>query len=105
MKKLRMRVDELAVESFATAGHAGRRRGTVRGRGDDCTWFESCFCETAYAVCGTGPATIHSCTYTNDERCPGTLFDPCTETQYDACNGTAWEVCGTGTPPQFTPAC
>ena len=102
MKKLALRLDSLAVESFTTAANP-TRRGTVRGQGDDCTWFDSCFCETAYAVCGTGPATIHSCTYTNDERCEGTMFDPCTGG--DACNGTEWAVCGTGTPPVFTPAC
>jgi hypothetical protein len=97
MRKLRLELDRLSVESFATA-KAMRKNGTVRGRGDDCTWVDSCFCETAYAVCGTGPATIHSCTYTFDERCPG-------GTQDDACTGTEWEVCGTGTPPQYTPAC
>jgi hypothetical protein len=95
MHKLRLNIESLAVESFPTApGQV--RRGTVRGH-DDCTWVESCFCETAYAVCGTGPATIYSCNDTNDLRC--------FETQYDACNGTEWEVCGTGTPPVFTPAC
>lgn len=96
MHKLTLRLESLSVESFATA--AGERRtGTVRGHGDDCTWYDSCLCETAYYHCGTGPATIHSCNYTNDERC--------WETRADACNGTAWELCGTGTPPVFTPAC
>lgn len=97
MRKLRLEVDRLSVESFATAP-AIRRIGTVRGHGDDCTWVDSCFCHTAYAVCGTGPATIHSCTYTFDERCGE-------DTKYDACTGTAWDVCGTGTPPEYTPAC
>lgn len=96
MDKLRLRMESLAVESFPTAGDSVHR-GTVRGHGDDCTWFDSCFCETAYAVYGTGPATIHSCTCTHDERCLAT--------QYDACTGTEWEVCGTGTPPVWTPAC
>lgn len=96
MNKRKLRIDSLAVESFSTAGDSSGR-GTVRGHEDDCTWFDSCFCHTAYAVCGTGPATIHSCTYTDDERC----FD----TKYDACTGTDWAVCGTGTPPEFTPAC
>jgi hypothetical protein len=97
MNKLRLEVDGLSVESFVTA-ESMRKTGTVRGHGGDCTWVESCFCETAYAVCGTGPATIWSCTYTLDERCP-------TATDADACTGTEWEVCGTGTPPQYTPAC
>ena len=96
MKKMKLQVETLAVESFRT-GAEGRSPGTVRGHGDDCTWFASCLCRTNYYVCGTGPATIYSCTYTNDERC----FD----TKYDACTGTDWAVCGTGTPPEFTPAC
>jgi hypothetical protein len=86
MDKLRLELDHLVVESFATA-EAMRKTGTVRGHGDDCTWVDSCFCHTAYAVCGTGQATIYSCTYTNDERCPG-------YTKADACTGTQWwEVC------------
>ena len=97
MKKLELRIDTLKVESFSTAANRPAP-GTVRGHGDDCTWFDSCFFDTAYAVCGTGPATIHSCTYTNDERCVE-------DTNYDACTGTNWNVCGTGTPPEFTPAC
>jgi hypothetical protein len=97
MSKLRLEIDRISVESFATA-RVTRRIGTVRGHGDDCTWADSCFCHTAYAVCGTGHATIHSCTYTFDERCNR-------ETEADACVGTEWEVCGTGTPPQLTPAC
>ena len=96
MKKLKLRVESLTVESFRTAPEAGRQ-GTVNGHADDCTWFASCLCKTAYYHCGTGPATIHSCTYTNDLRCE--------DTNYDACTGTEWEVCGTGTPPVFTPAC
>lgn len=68
MKKLTLRVESLEVESFRT-GAEGHDPGTVRGHGDDCTWFDSCLCRTAYYICGTGPATIWSCTYTNDERC------------------------------------
>lgn len=97
MRKLRLELDGLSVESFATA-KAMRKTGTVRGRDSDCTGVESCLCHTAYAVCGTGPATIYSCTNTFDERCPG-------DTQDDVCTRTEWEVCGTGTPPEYTPAC
>lgn len=85
MKKLKLRIESLTVESFQTAADSARR-GTVRGHGDDCTWFDSCFCETAYAVCGTGPATIHSCTYTNDERCGR-------DTSYEQCVVSAQVIC------------
>lgn len=77
MKKLKLQVENLAVDSFATSARDGQAPGTVHGR-DDCTWFASCLCKTAYYNCGTGPHTIHSCTYTNDERCGrDTSFEEC----------------------------
>ena len=85
MKKLELRVEELAVESFQTGREPGRP-GTVRGHGDDCTWFASCVCQTAYYVCNTAPGTNYSCNYTHDERC----------------KETSWEQCGT---PPGTPVC
>jgi hypothetical protein len=85
MKKLKLRVESLTVESFRPEREAAKP-GTVRGHGDDCTWFESCFCETAYAVCGTGPATIHSCTYTGDERCGK-------DTSYEQCVVSFAQIC------------
>lgn len=86
MHKLRLAVESLEVESFRTDPDAGRKPGTVKGHGDDCTWFESCFCETAYVHCGTGPATIHSCTYTHDERCGR-------DTSYEQCVLSAQVIC------------
>jgi hypothetical protein len=80
MSKLRLDLDELAVETFDT-GVDLELRGTVRGHGDgggegdgapfmaDCTAVNSCYCRTAYAVCGTGPATIYSCAVTSPVRC------------------------------------
>jgi hypothetical protein len=88
MKKLRLDAEKVAVESFATAAERART-GTVRANGDDCTWFESCFCDTAYAVCGTGPATIHSCTYTGDERCGrDTSYEQCVVSFAQICEAT-----------------
>ena len=60
MRKLTLRIENLAVESFST-GQGADVRGTVRGRGEDCTQGDTCVCETAYYLCGTGPATIYSC--------------------------------------------
>jgi hypothetical protein len=93
MKKLRMRVDELQVESFPTGGHDGRRRGTVRGHGEDCTWVDTCLCHTAYHQCGTGMETIFSCEYTLDDQCLRTAVD---------CRDTSYAQCGTRAD---TPAC
>jgi hypothetical protein len=76
MKKLKLQLENLAVDSFAT-GAAGAEPGTVHGQAD-CTWFQSCLCKTAYYHCGTGPYTIYSCTYTNDDRCArDTSFAQC----------------------------
>ena len=72
-KKLSLDVDELTVETFATAP-AEEPRGTVEAHAtpgcvDDCTYFATCLCKTNYYQCGTGPHTIYSCNYTNDWRC------------------------------------
>ncbi|HYW11443.1 MAG TPA: hypothetical protein VE871_05780 [Longimicrobium sp.] len=78
MKKLALQLEDLAVDSFATDGRDTREPGTVHGQADDCTYFQSCLCKTAYYNCGTGPHTIYSCTYTNDLRCArDTSFEQC----------------------------
>lgn len=97
MDKLRMRAEDLRVDSFPTAG-TDARRGTVRAY-SDCTQGDSCYCQTAYAVCGTGPATIYSCNYTVDE-CELTA-DGCERTA-GICLDTSYDVCGTR---QDTPVC
>jgi hypothetical protein len=77
MRKLKLQVENLSVESFVTASPDGKP-GTVHGRADDCTWFATCLCKTNYYQCGTGPHTIYSCTYTNDYRCgKDTSFEQC----------------------------
>lgn len=64
MKKMTLRIEGLAVESFAT-GQGADARGTVRGQdGEGCTQVDTCLCKTAYYHCGTGPETIFSCDYT-----------------------------------------
>lgn len=76
MKKLKLQVENLAVDSFATGAGAGEP-GTVHGQAE-CTYFQSCLCKTAYYQCGTGPYTIYSCNYTNDDRCGrDTSFEQC----------------------------
>lgn len=80
MKKFSLDLEALAVDSFETTV-TDAERGTVLGREsvqptppepapeDDCTYKGSCLCETAYYYCGTGPFTIYSCNFTNDNRC------------------------------------
>jgi hypothetical protein len=75
MSKLRLDMEGLKVESFAT-DETGGPRGTVQGHdalldlvAADCTKFASCFCHTAYAVCGTGRVTIYSCQPTSPLIC------------------------------------
>ncbi|HEX8831933.1 MAG TPA: hypothetical protein VF705_12245 [Longimicrobium sp.] len=98
MKKLRLEPDSLSVESFATPP-AMQQTGTVRARG--CTVDDSCYCETAYAVCGTGPATIYSCDQSVNGICEFTAEGGCERTAVD-CPDTSYQVCGTR---QITPAC
>jgi hypothetical protein len=92
MKKLRLRVDTLKVESFGTDRAEGGA-GTVRGHKPACTCYDSCLCPTAYYHCGTGPHTIHSCDYTYNDSCERTAID---------CPDTSYAVCGTG---PITPVC
>jgi hypothetical protein len=75
MKKLKLQVENLAVESFATDAPRPRNPGTVHARAGGCTWFTSCLCETAYYNCGTAPETAYSCDYTHDDRCPVWTWD------------------------------
>jgi hypothetical protein len=98
MNKLRMRAEDLRVDSFPTAGMEARR-GTVRAY-SDCTLVDSCYCHTAYAVCGTGPATIYSCDATVDEACEFTAVG--CERTVAPCRDTSYDVCGTR---QDTPVC
>ncbi|HSU14852.1 hypothetical protein [Longimicrobium sp.] len=66
MKKLRLDVDSLGVESFATAP-ARAAAGTVRGAG-------------ATEICSAGPVTCHP------------TYDPC-DTCATSCAGGPWCDC------------
>ena len=76
-EKLRLELDALSVDSFATAAAPGEEAGTVRAAEDDsaapaffdCTCFNTCLCPTAYYWCGDGYHTIYSCKYTQNESC------------------------------------
>ncbi len=74
-KKLPLRVDSLAVESFSLSERDAPPRGTVHGQAL-CTHWDSCVCPSAYYHCGTGRATGYSCDYTRVAPCFGS-YDDC----------------------------
>jgi hypothetical protein len=99
MNKLKLNLDELAVESFDTT-RSEKTRGTVVG--------EQCTCYTYCDTCPGCPTCDNTCAYTCDDAtcpacptcnasCNGTCdycesYDYC-GTQYDAtCNG--YGTCG-----------
>ena len=75
MRGKKLSLDALAVESFETAKAMEEERGTVRGLAAGCTCKNTCLCRTAYYQCGTGPFTIYSCDYTQNEYCPVWTWD------------------------------
>ena len=77
MKKLRLDLDDLAVESFDTT-QAQREKGTVFG--EQCTCQTACTCPgcpTCYDSCnGTcGDTCAASCNGTCDYSCGGTCYE------------------------------
>jgi hypothetical protein len=94
MSKLRLKVDDLAVESFAT-GDAGELQGTVKGRMDytpiqpgACPPYQntdpaSCNCPTEYRC--AYPSTSCGETETYDAYTCRCLYPP-----------TDWHLCGCG---------
>ena len=72
MKKLKLDLDELSVESFATTPERGREGGTVFGQ-NHCTCYTQCTCP--------GCPTC-------DASCNGTCGGTCAGTCDASCNGT-----------------
>ena len=75
MRRKKLSLDALVVDSFPTSGVPAGPRGTVRAAGDDCTCADSCLCPTAAYYCATAPATVVSCAYTNNASCEYDSFD------------------------------
>jgi hypothetical protein len=81
MRKTRLDLDTLAVDSFATTTAENDAPGTVRGHividpqptppvyADNCTCAASCPCPTAAYHCATVRFTAISCTYTQNVSC------------------------------------
>ena len=87
MSKLKLRLEELSVESFNTTV-SQKVKGTVYG--NQCTCYTACTCPgcpTCDASCnGTCDA---SCGGTCDASCAGT----CANTCGSSCNNTCWFTC------------
>jgi hypothetical protein len=80
MKKLKLDLNELAVETFAT-DHGGRERGTVAGHATNTCITARC---DGTRLCTGGP----SC----DGTCYATCGDePCNSQGLEYCGGTAYE--------------
>ena len=79
MRKARLELDTLSVESFATTHPSPDERGTVRGffvdepeddaAANNCTCVNSCPCPSAAYYCATVRHTAISCTYTQNASC------------------------------------
>lgn len=90
MRKLKLSIEALQVESFQATGPEAPR-GTVAGHAvtiyDDESCFESCNggC-TAYASCNG---------WCGSYSCPGTCYDTCrcVPTEYTRCDCQTWETC------------
>jgi hypothetical protein len=91
MNKLRLHLDELAVESFDTTA-ANREKGTVFG--EQCTCYTNCTCPGCPTCDATCPYTCDdfSCAGENTcygHTCEGTCrIDGCGFSDYDTCPRT-----------------
>jgi hypothetical protein len=77
--KLKLNLDQLAVDSFDTT-KTEAKTGTVFG--EQCTCYTNCTCPGCY-TCDA------SCNGTCGASCNGTCYEntcACTDTQYDTCN-------------------
>ena len=97
MKKLKLDMDDLRVESFHTAGAPTLKRGTVRGHATlrHCTEFVDCTIDFGCGTvgCGTGDCTnVASCNGTCDASCNGSCAS-CAATCGNSCGGTCDATC------------
>jgi hypothetical protein len=93
MRKLRLDLDELAVETFETAADA-RERGTVRARCDES--LSNDFFTDNDIECYTNTPTVAECTCYLDVCCPTyaeTCPDTCQLTCRETCGRSCWGTC------------
>lgn len=95
MRKLRLDMDELRVESFDTTAAGGARRGTVRGNADGVASAEPDTCQSQDAQCSDDSNCAQSCPWTcagDPVSCGGSCEGSC-HTCPDTCGRTCGETC------------
>lgn len=97
MKRLKLNVNELQVESFESINTRGGGRGTVHGHGK--ATQETCGCTAGWDTCDTaGDSCADSCIGATmcayESQCAGWC-----ESQHDSCS------CFTGCPAYVTNCC
>ncbi len=91
MNKLKLRLENLSVESFDTTP-TQKAKGTVFG--EQCTCYTNCTCPGC-------PTCDNTCAYTcDDATCPAcptcgadTCGDTCDASCYDTCGFTCYDTC------------
>lgn len=84
MNKLKLAIDDLAVDSFDTTSLA-KEKGTVVGA--QCTCWTVCTCPGCYTCDATCPQTCDDNTCA--VSCNGTCGDTC-----ESCSPSCWDTCG-----------
>ncbi|HEX6373895.1 MAG TPA: hypothetical protein VF006_33510 [Longimicrobium sp.] len=92
MNKLKLRLDDLLVDTFQTTG-ASREKGTVFG--EQCTCYTQCTCPGC-------PTCYASCNGTCDASCNGSCVATCDASCYGSCDWTCDYSCDCGTETQAT---
>lgn len=84
MKKIRLELDALNVDSFTTGKQEGRREGTVHGHASayECTIYDSC--AATYCGCPGGGSGYNTCGSANTCGICITDLDYC-DTSYKHC--------------------
>jgi hypothetical protein len=99
MKKLRLHLDDLRIDSFQTTAPE-KPKGTVFG--EQCTCYTQCTCPgcpTCYASCnGSCDASCNgTCGNTCDASCQGTCDYYCNPSYDNTCDG--YNTCATAPSP------
>jgi hypothetical protein len=97
MEKLKLRLDDLRVDTFDTTA-LEKEKGTVVGGQQPCTCYTYC------ATCPGCPTCVNSCNGSCEYSCNGTCPDTCGHSCWGTCNEytCAWtcaESCAGSCPP------
>jgi len=84
MKKLRLQIEDLLIDSFTTTPPE-KPKGTVFG--EQCTCYTNCTCPGC-------PTCDASCNGTCDASCNGSCAATCDASCYGSCDWTCGNTCG-----------